>query len=47
MISNLALTDASLTSHGHMNIAKGVANCLSLVSLNLTGNDFGTETQAF
>lgn len=44
LIYNLELTDASLTSIGLNAISRGVAQSKSLISLNLSGNNFGAET---
>jgi Ran GTPase-activating protein (RanGAP) involved in mRNA processing and transport len=46
VISQLELTDASLTSQGHSLIAQGVSNCRGLAKLNLQGNEFGNELSA-
>jgi Ran GTPase-activating protein (RanGAP) involved in mRNA processing and transport len=43
LIAHLDLTDNALTSEALLNIMEGVKNCKSIVTLNLTQNDLGSN----
>lgn len=47
IISTLNLMDNALTSDSLIHILEGTRNCQSLVSLDLTQNDFSNSSQVF
>lgn len=47
LLTNLNLTDNAMTSDSLINILEGVSQCPSLITLNLTQNDFSTNPEVF
>ena len=47
LLTHLNLTDNALTSESLFNILEGVSRCRSLITLDLTQNDFGSNAQVF